>query len=102
MVASSRSERALCRDVQVNLAYRWFCDLSIDDKVPDHSAFSRARNERFRNTDVFRTVFERVVEACIRLALAAEKVLQCRAADATGHTALPHSAIAALKGEAAI
>src|SRR5689334_19452130 len=42
-----RSERALCREVQVNLAYRWFCGLSIEDKVPDHSAFSRARNERF-------------------------------------------------------
>jgi transposase len=38
-----RSERALCRDVQVNLAYRWFCGLSIEDKVPDHSAFSRAQ-----------------------------------------------------------
>src|ERR1700732_2139700 len=68
-VFAIRSERALCRDVQVNLAYRWFCDLSIEDKVPDHSAFSRARNERFRNTDVFHTVFERVVEACIRAGL---------------------------------
>ena len=44
-----RSERALCRDVQVNLAYRWFCGLSIEDKLPDHSAFWRARNERFRD-----------------------------------------------------
>src|SRR5262249_50474476 len=43
-----RSERALCRDVQANLAYRWFCGLSIEDKIPDHSVFSRARNERFR------------------------------------------------------
>src|SRR6201998_2142477 len=60
-----RSERALCRDVRVNLAYRWFCGLSIEDKVPDHSAFSRARNERFRNSDIFRSVFERVVGACI-------------------------------------
>jgi hypothetical protein len=68
-VFAIRSERALCRDVQVNLAYRWFCGLSIEDKVPDHSAFSRARNERFRNTEVFRTVFERVVEACIRAGL---------------------------------
>ena len=42
-----RSERELCRDVAVNLAYRWFCGLSIEDHVPDHSAFSRARNERF-------------------------------------------------------
>src|SRR5258708_10988882 len=60
-----RSERALCREVGVNLAYRWFCGLSIEDKVPDHSAFSHARNERFRNSDIFRIVFERVVGACI-------------------------------------
>jgi transposase len=60
-----RSERALCREVQVNLAYRWFCGLSIEDKVPDHSAFSRARNERFGDSAIFRSVFERVVGACI-------------------------------------
>jgi len=41
------SERLLCREVQVDLAYRWFCGLSIEDKIPEHSAFSRARNERF-------------------------------------------------------
>src|SRR5207342_3830727 len=63
------SERALCRDVQVNLAYRWFCGLSIEDKIPDHSAFSRARNERFRDGDLFLHVFERVVEACIAAGL---------------------------------
>jgi transposase len=51
--------------VQVNLAYRWFCGLSIEDKIPDHSVFSRARNERFRESAIFRRVFERVVEACI-------------------------------------
>jgi Transposase domain (DUF772) len=59
----------LCRDVQVNLAYRWFCGLSIEDKVPDHSAFSRARHERFRESDMLRRVFERVVEACIAAGL---------------------------------
>ena len=59
-----RSERALCREVQVNLAYRWFCGLSIEDRLPDHSAFSRARNERFRDSAIFRNVFERVVAAC--------------------------------------
>src|SRR5262245_36666015 len=57
------------REVQVNLAYRWFCGLSIEDKIPGHSAFSRARNERFRNSDIFRRVFERVVEACIAAGL---------------------------------
>src|SRR5690348_4627777 len=64
-VFAIRSERALCREVQVNLAYRWFCGLSIEDRLPDHSAFSRARNERFRDNDIFRQVFERVVQACI-------------------------------------
>src|SRR6201987_5953550 len=64
-----RSERALCREVQVNLAYRWFCGLSIEDKIPDHSAFSRVRHERFRESDMFRRVFERVIEACIAAGL---------------------------------
>lgn len=64
-----RSERALCREVQVNLAYRWFCGLSIEDKLPDHSAFSRARNERFRDSNIFRSMFERIVEACIAAGL---------------------------------
>jgi transposase len=68
-VFAIRSERLLCREVKVNLAYRWFCGLSIEDKVPDHSAFSRARNERFRDSDIFRRVFERVVEACIAAGL---------------------------------
>ncbi len=68
-VFAIRSERALCRDVQVNFAYRWFCGLSIKDKIPDHSAFSRTRNERFRDSDIFRRVFERIVEACIAAGL---------------------------------
>jgi transposase len=68
-VFAIRSERALCREVQVNLAYRWFCRLSIEDRIPDHSAFSRARNERFRDSGIFRSVFERVVEACITAGL---------------------------------
>src|SRR5260370_2714336 len=68
-VFAIRSERALCRDVQVNFAYRWFCGLSIEDKIPDHSAFSRARNERFRDSDIFRSVFERVVGVCLAAGL---------------------------------
>jgi IS5 family transposase len=64
-----RSERALCREVKVNLAYRWFCGLSIEDKIPDHLAFCRARNERFRDSNLFRQVFERVVEDCIAAGL---------------------------------
>ena len=68
-VFAIRSERALCREVQVNLAYRWFCGLRIEDKIPDHSAFSRARNERFGDSAIFRRVFERVVGACIAAGL---------------------------------
>jgi transposase len=47
-VFAIRSERLISREVQVNLAYRWFCKLGIEDAIPDHLAFSRARNERFR------------------------------------------------------
>jgi transposase len=68
-VFAIRSERALCREVKMNLAYRWFCKLSIEDQVPDHSAFSRARNERFRDGDILRRVFERVAETCIAAGL---------------------------------
>src|ERR1700757_4454507 len=68
-VFAIRSERALCRDVGVNLAYRWFCGLSIENKIPNHSAFSRARNERFCDSGIFRSVFERVVGACINAGL---------------------------------
>src|SRR5213596_3977012 len=68
-VFALRSERRICAEMQVNLAYRWFCKLGIEDRIPDHSAFSRARNERFREGEVFRRVFERVVEACIAAGL---------------------------------
>ena len=68
-VFAIRSERQICREVQVNLAYRWFCELGLEDAIPDHSAFSRARNERFRESDIFRRVFERVVGTCIEAGL---------------------------------
>lgn len=68
-VFAIRSERRLCEEVQVNMAYRWFCRLSIEDQIPDHSAFSRARHERFRDADLFRCVFERVVGQCMAAGL---------------------------------
>lgn len=64
-VFAIRSERRLCEEVQVNLAYRWFCRLDLEDRVADHSVFSRARHERFRQSDALRKVFEQVVAACI-------------------------------------
>jgi transposase len=68
-VFAIRSERQICNEVQVNLAYRWFCKLSIEDNIPDHSVFSRARHERFRESDALRRVFEAVVAKCIEAGL---------------------------------
>src|ERR1700681_3254771 len=59
-----RFERRLCEEVELHLAYRWFCRLDLDDKVPDHSTFSVNRHGRFRDSDLFRQVFEAVVRAC--------------------------------------
>src|SRR6201988_4497610 len=60
-----RSERRLCDEVHLNLAYRWFCRLGLDGVVPDHSTFSKTRHGRFRESDAFRHVFETVVSRCI-------------------------------------
>src|ERR1700726_2557369 len=60
-----RFERRLCEEVELHLAYRWFCRLDLDDKVPDHSTFSVNRHGRFRDSDLLRRVFEAVVRACM-------------------------------------
>ncbi len=92
-VFAIRSERLLCREVQLNLAYRWFCGLGIEDNIPDHSAFSRARNERFHDSDIFRRVFERVVGACIAAGLVGGEGFAVDAsliqADANKHRSIP-------------
>src|SRR5213075_188680 len=61
-----RSERRLCDEVHLNLAYRWFCRLGLEDQVPDHSTFSKNRHRRFRDSDTLRFVFEQVLERCVR------------------------------------
>lgn len=61
-----RSERRLCEEVHLNLAYRWFCRLGLEDTVPDHSTFSKNRHGRFRDSDALRFVFEQVLERCVR------------------------------------
>src|SRR6266850_697650 len=60
-----RSERRLCEEVHLNLAYRWFCRLGLEDEVPDHSTFSKNRHGRFRESGAFRHVFESVVQRCM-------------------------------------
>ena len=60
-----RHERRLCEEVKLHLAYRWFCNLDLDDRVPHHSTFSVNRLERFRESDILRHIFESVVAACM-------------------------------------
>jgi len=66
---SIRSERRLCQEVELNLAYRWFCRLGLEDEVPDHSTFSVNRHGRFRDSDILRRVFEEVVRRCMAAGL---------------------------------
>jgi transposase len=60
-----RSERRLCEDVHLNLAFRWFCRLGLEDGIPDHSTFSKNRHGRFRESETFRHVFEAVLRRCM-------------------------------------
>src|SRR5580698_1683293 len=60
-----RSERRLCEEVHLNLAYRWFCRLGLDGDVPDHSTFSKNRHGRFRESDLLRQLFETVLRRCM-------------------------------------
>ena len=60
-----RSERRLCEEVHLNLAYRWFCGLGLDGEVPDHSTFFKNRHGRFRDSDLLRRLFETVLQRCI-------------------------------------
>lgn len=69
-VMGIRSERRLCDEVHLNLAYRWFCKLDLTDAIPDHSTFSKNRHGRFRDSDLLRHVFESVVAQCIEAGLA--------------------------------
>jgi transposase len=64
-----RSERRLTQEVDLHLAYRWFCRLNLDDKVPHHSTFSENRLNRFRESDILRHVFERVVMTAMEMGL---------------------------------
>src|SRR5436190_19226099 len=64
-----RSERRLCDEVHLNLAYRWFCRLGLNGDVPDHSTFSKNRHGRFRESDLLRRLFETVLHRCLDVGL---------------------------------
>src|SRR6476661_7130525 len=63
------SERRLMEEVRMHLAYRWFSRLSFDQEIPDHSTFSKNRHGRFRQSAVFRRVFEEIVQRCLEAGL---------------------------------
>ena len=86
-----RLGRRLCEDVHLNLAYRWFCRLDLEGRVPDHSTFLKNRHGRFRESDAFRHVFEIVVRRCIEEGLVGGEDL---AADANKQRSVPGSATA--------
>ena len=90
-----RSERRLCEEVHLNLAYRWFCRLDLGDAIPDHSTFSKNRHGRFRDSDLLRHVFEMVVARCIAEGLVSGQRLAVDAslieADANRQNSSPQS-----------
>src|SRR6202048_4904023 len=92
-----RSERRLCEEVHLNLAYRWFCRLGLDDAVPEHSTFSKNRHGRFRESEAFRHVFETVLERCMSEGLVGGEGFAIDAsvvkADAARASAIPGAAI---------
>jgi len=59
------SERRLCEEVQMHIGYRWFVGLNLEDKVPDHSTFSKNRHERFSESDLFQRIFDEIVNQCV-------------------------------------
>jgi transposase len=91
-----RSERRLCEEVHLNLAYRWFCRLGLDGEVPDHSTFSKNRHGRFRESDLLRRLFETVLQRCIDEGLVGGEGFAVDAslirADASGHTRIESAA----------
>lgn len=61
-----KSERRLEEEVSLNLAYRWFCELDLMQKIPDHSTFSQNRRRRFRDNTLFRDIFNEIIMQCIK------------------------------------
>src|SRR5690242_7126301 len=92
-----RSERRLCEEIHLNLGYRWFCRLGLEDVVPEHSTFSKNRHGRFRESDAFRHVFETVLQRCMSEGLVAAEGFAIDAsvvkADAARASGMPGAAI---------
>jgi len=70
-----RSERQLEREIQTNIAYRWFLGLNLTDRVPDHTTISWNRRNRFKDTTVFQDIFDEMVQLAIRHRMVGRRVL---------------------------
>ncbi|MBG9799163.1 hypothetical protein ABD73_16030 [Brevibacillus laterosporus] len=70
-----RSERQLKREIQTNIAYRWFLGLSLSDRVPDHSTINWKRRNRFKDTPIFQDIFDEIVRLAIKHRMVGECVL---------------------------
>ena len=84
-----RSERRLCEEVHLNLAYRWFCRLDLADRIPDHSTVSKNRHGRFRERELLRHLFETTVARCIEEGLASgqRRAVECQSDRSGGQQA---------------
>lgn len=69
------SERRLCEEVKMHIGYRWFVGLNLEDKIPDHSTFSKNRHARFSESDVFQKIFDEIINQCIAKGLLTGKHL---------------------------
>jgi transposase len=91
-----RSERRLCDEVHLNLAYRWFCRLGLERPVPEHSTFSKNRHGRFRDSGAFRWLFDEVLHRCMAAGLVKGEGFAVDAsvvaADARGQRSVPGTA----------
>ena len=91
-----RSERRLCEEVHLNLAYRWFCRLGLEHPVPEHSTFSKNRHGRFRDSGTFRWLFDEVLRRCMAAGLVKGEGFAVDAsvvaADASGQRSVPGTA----------
>lgn len=63
------SERRLCDEVQMHVGYRWFVGLGLDEKVPDHSTFSKNRHGRFKESGIYQQIFDQIVLECVEKGL---------------------------------
>jgi transposase len=68
------SERPLCDEVKMHLGYRWFVGLALDEKVPDHSTFSKNRHGRFKQSGIYQVMFDEIVQQCIEKGLVSESI----------------------------